>query len=117
MMKAVASHMLAISYRMLEIYVDDPEVLAWRLYDILIDNLATLCSSKQQRDLDSLALYACTLYVPISLRAILACAPHRVCRHYHWSYVYTTAHNYMALYPADWMVHLLTDVWLGDVHG
>lgn len=116
-MKAVTSHMLATSCRMLEAYVDDPEVLAWRLYDILIDNLATLCSSKQQRDLDSLALYACTLYVPISIRAILACAPHRVRRRYRWSYVYTTVHSYMALHPEDWTVRLLTDVWLGDVHG
>ena len=109
--------MLATSYRMLDTYVDDPEVLAWRLYDILIDNLDQLCPSKQQSRLDSLALYACTLYVPISLSAILACAPRRVRKRYKLQYVLDTSNRYMALYPEDWPVHLLTDVWLGDVYG
>ena len=101
---------------MLDAYIDDPEVLAWRLYDILIDNLDRLCPSKQQSYLDSLALYACTLYVPISLRAILACAPRRVRRRYRSRYVHAIARSYMALYPEDWTARMLADVWLGSVH-
>lgn len=91
----------------------DPELVAWRLYDILIDNLSTLCSVHRAQD--SLALWAACTYVDISPTAVLLCAPRRVRRRYRAGYVDSIAALYRRTYGEEYLDYLVMDVWKDTV--